>query len=218
MYCRPLAATALSMGVVIALVPVPAQAAPVDHYQGNIRTTIGVAGSAQRTVWDRTGGQRKVRLAVRTGPKLPLGECHEASFDWRTTAGHYDQRTVRNCKPDGYVETDPGGDGYWQEPSGWDGRTISQYGVWATGSLRIRENGKNKPATILEQFVTFGNRSNIYGAGTDRKPVSSVPGDKLQFSGALRVLLPSNKIQSNRVESAPESCLMYSTTRCKGDS
>ena len=55
---------------------------------------------------------------------MSTDRCMDAMLDWQTTSGHYDGRIVRSCRPGGTATTDPGGDGYWQEPSNWAGRTV----------------------------------------------------------------------------------------------
>ncbi len=47
----------------------------------------------------------------------------DAMLDWGTEGSgqHYDSRVVRSCRPYMSESTDPGGDGYWQEPADWGG-------------------------------------------------------------------------------------------------
>ncbi|MGH3347865.1 MAG: hypothetical protein ACRDO4_12880 [Nocardioides sp.] len=52
----------------------------------------------------------------------------DAQLDWRVTSGHYDLRIVRSCMPGGFNETDPTGNGYWEEPNGWTSGTNMRRG------------------------------------------------------------------------------------------
>ncbi|MFZ2501610.1 MAG: hypothetical protein WAW88_02900 [Nocardioides sp.] len=53
--------------------------------------------------------------------------CIDIKMDVRTGGGHYDARVLRNCNPGHSWETDPGADGYWEEPSGWQDRSVSAF-------------------------------------------------------------------------------------------
>lgn len=45
-------------------------------------------------------------------------------MDWKVTSGHYDARVIRSCQPGVQESTDPQGNGFWSEPSGWAGATV----------------------------------------------------------------------------------------------
>lgn len=69
----------------------------------------------------------KLGLAVYPTSNMSTDRCMDAMLDWDTRGtGHYDSRVVRSCRPGTSEQTDPGGDGYWQEDSGdWDQRSIT---------------------------------------------------------------------------------------------
>ena len=102
-------ASVIAVMLVTALNPSPAHAAE-SHGSGLVVLKLGAKGSWQRVQWNLN--KQIVHLGVQTGSSMNRNSCQEASFDWRVRSGggHYDQRTVRNCKPGSYVSTDPGGD------------------------------------------------------------------------------------------------------------
>lgn len=67
---------------------------------------------------------RLLRLGSYPDLGMNSDRCMDAMLDWQTSAGHYDARVVRSCKPGSPATKDPGGDGFWFEPSGWAGRNI----------------------------------------------------------------------------------------------
>lgn len=85
----------------------------------------------EHAIWSKS--EKRLSLGSFPGYSMSTDRCMDAMLDWKTTSGHYDARVVRSCDPGGKVSTDPGGDGYWQEPSDWGGRTITdmQKGVGA---------------------------------------------------------------------------------------
>ncbi len=86
----------------------------------------GPGGSDQVGKWSLAN--RQVRVKVHTGNGLNSGRCLDSFFDWETHgafAGHYDSRIVRDCYPGSNLESDPNGDGYWEEPSDWGSASVS---------------------------------------------------------------------------------------------
>lgn len=100
---------------------------------------------------------RTVRLHTMPNSGMSTSRCMDAMVDWKVKQpifghNHYDSRVVRSCKPGFDEETDPGGDGYWSEPSGWGGETpqglqrgfgyiISDSTLEVLGSERFDDSG-----------------------------------------------------------------------------
>ncbi len=77
---------------------------------------------SQYAEWNRS--QKRLSLRVNTYT-MSSDRCIDSMLDWQTTGGHYDSRVVRVCRNNRFLDTDPGGDGYWSEPTDWGGRTIT---------------------------------------------------------------------------------------------
>jgi len=62
--------------------------------------------------------ERQVRMTVNPTTSMSSDRCMDALLDWGTEGtGHWDSRILRSCQPGYAVETDPGGDGFWEEPN-----------------------------------------------------------------------------------------------------
>lgn len=191
---------------------VPSSAHTATDGAGRLVYTVGPSGSQQVIQWNLS--KKIVHLKVTTA-SLPSGDCLESTFDWwvPTGGGHYDQRTVRNCRPNTTAMTDPGGDAYWNEPSDWDKRPVR--GVFAAGGLHIRRSDN-----FIRAHRTWANRrQTAYGRGTDFKPVRW---DAKEGRIAMRVYERNGDKLSNRMQSKPESCMGYvrqehQAPPCRGD-
>ncbi len=102
--------------MVVVLLP---SVAAADTY-GNTSTEAG-AGK-QYAIWNKS--TRKIRLRVNPYSSMSPDRCMDAMLDWLAD-GHYDSRVVRSCLPGTDEESDPGGDGYWVEPSSWGDRSVT---------------------------------------------------------------------------------------------
>lgn len=107
------------------LLPV-AGPAHADQVEGAYTANLGPGLSYQFMRWSQP--DRKIRLAAKfAGDSDTAARCHDAAVDWFTNGtGHYDARVVRNCNPGGYVETDPGGDGFWKDPQDFDEADVTR--------------------------------------------------------------------------------------------
>lgn len=61
--------------------------------------------------------ESRLRLVSNPYGDMSTDRCMDAVLDWATYDGHYDSRRVRSCRPGFNIPTDPGGDGYWNEPT-----------------------------------------------------------------------------------------------------
>jgi hypothetical protein len=98
-----------------------------------------VSPGHQYGTWSRA--DRRLRLGAYPQSTMSTNRCMDAMLDWQTASGHYDARVVRSCRPGGVATTDPGGDGYWSEPSDWAGRTVTD--MQKGGGARIDDDYVN---------------------------------------------------------------------------
>jgi hypothetical protein len=108
---------------VAAVAPMVAAPAYAASQSGSGYFYQGAGNSYQYVAWNKA--EHKVRLRVFADSGMNTSRCIDAMVDWHVSDDqHYDARVVRVCQPGAAEETDPGGDGYWQEPSDWDGRSV----------------------------------------------------------------------------------------------
>lgn len=197
---RIVASLTVPVLVAVALIGTPDSAAANDHTAGSGYTSLGAGNSLQYIEWNRT--LRRVRLEVKTDANMPTNLCFEATFDWRTANGaHYDQRTVRNCDPGSVVETDPGGDNFWNEPADWDTRPVN--GVSRAYGVKIDDSSLD----ILLSSKLFGSSNSVYGGQGHPPPTV---GDPPQYWTAIRTRYQGGAIVSRRLEVNPERCVQQS--------
>lgn len=84
---------------------------------GNDIAYIGLG--EQYGYWNLTAMKLRLKSSPEAG--MSTARCMDAFLDWGTggsgeESGHYDGRIVRSCKPGTSEETDPGGNGTWEEP------------------------------------------------------------------------------------------------------
>lgn len=133
----------------------------------------GSGNSSQCASWDTSS--RKLYLGVTTSTGMLTTKCQDSMLDWRVTFGHYDARVVRVCQPGGHVYTDPGGDGYWEEPADWNG-TAANGGMRAGGGYVIEDtyaNGGFAPFNIKPYAGTFGGQ--LYPSNNGIAPRTGPP-------------------------------------------
>lgn len=123
---------ACAVGVVLAI---PTLLAPAwgagSSTEGNDTAYSG--NGSQYAAWSKSG--KKLRLKVSPNSAMSTGKCMDAMLDWGNNGNHYDARVVRSCRPGKSEETDPGADGYWQEPSGTNPTHIQKgYGYMISDS------------------------------------------------------------------------------------
>jgi hypothetical protein len=93
-------------------------------WAGQSGTSWAYAGAGtQYVTWNVS--TRKFRLMVTPGSGMSTDRCMDSMLDWQPSSGHYDSRVIRSCRPGHSNETDPGADGYWIEPSDWDGANVN---------------------------------------------------------------------------------------------
>ena len=128
----------------------PAHANPVD---GSFDSAIGAGSSSQHMRWKQPSQRVRLWVTFAGNPNSTGGRCQDAAVDWNTNGtGHYDARVLRNCNPGHTEQTDPGGDGWWEEPNNFDGANVTQ--VQRVGSY-VFEDGN------LSNVI---NGSNMYGS------------------------------------------------------
>jgi hypothetical protein len=140
----------------------PAQAATTGDWSRNVRPS----GTPNNEGWGRgiwNMNQGKVRLVADTTTHMTVDECVDTIADWSTGGqGHYDARVVRTCRPlkpgdppNGYIQTDPDGDGYWQEPNWFPGSYVKN--MAKAGVALIDDDWVNKDVTFpLKAWAAFG--------------------------------------------------------------
>jgi hypothetical protein len=187
---------ALSLGLI--WLGVPSAVAAADHNAGEVSVSTGPGQyTSQYAKWDRAA--RKLKLSVNADSSLSTSRCLEVTFDWRTEGGsHYDQRTVRNCDPGSYVTTDPAGDGYWHEPSGWN---ISQWDADVNG-VRVAAGLRTTDSHPSELVAT----QTIFGGGDPYTQGRNPPGPDDTYWAAVRTRYQNGSVASNRGSEDPERC------------
>lgn len=156
----------------------------------------GAGDSWQYVYWDRPS--RKMRMRIFADDGMSTDRCIDVTVDWRVEDGsHYDQRVLRNCDPGGYVDTDPGGDGYWREPSNWDTDTHDSpvVGVRTVAVYKIDDDDRS----IVGNPAIVQGSSNIYGG---RLPPSTFNDGWAE----VRTRYQSGTIRSTRNDYKPERC------------
>lgn len=108
-------------------------------------------------------------------------------LDWRTSEGHYDARTLRNCKPGATVRTDPGGDGWWSED--WGPRTIT--GVRVVSSAVISDS----------TLARVGAQKDVYGSMVYPRPATMG-----QWFVRVRTLYESGTTATTQESAKPYPC------------
>lgn len=109
----PLVATAMGSLGLLVLGTSPAMANP------NGESTLSVGAGTQTGKWQLSG--RTLRMIVRPTSDMNPDRCMDSLLDWDAGTPHYDGRVVRSCRPGSSHETDANNDGWWVEPSDWDG-------------------------------------------------------------------------------------------------
>lgn len=181
--------------VACGLLVVPAGAHAADS-TGYGYTYQGAGASFQYMSWNRS--TRKIRLKVFADVGMNPDNCMDAMADWHTTNGdHYDARVVRVCLPGGTEETDPGADGYWIEPSDWDGRPVD--GLRIAGGYVMDDDYPFviKWGSVLPESVS----SSLYPA-TSGTPPRTPPSD--DYWARVRTLYQDGHVQSGNP--TPEHC------------
>lgn len=149
----------------------------------------------QYAEWSKSN--RRIKFLIYAQSSMSTDRCLDGMLDWKTSNGtHYDARVVRTCMPGGEAITGTA-DGYWNEPSDWGGRTITdmQKGVAA----RIDDDyvGGNFQMYSAENFSGAGG-----GAYTDRPRACT---DKFARTRVRYQDGHYNSCDSNSVPTSPSS-------------
>lgn len=205
------------IGAVVACL-VPVNAASATQSDGNTvqrgaTTYAGPGNSYQEMRWNLN--TRRIKIKVKAASSLNTSTCIEGAVDWRTTSGHYDVRVVRVCRPGATEETDPGGDGRWQEPGNWDGRTV--VGIRAATGSRISDSTLQQLGEIRAPQTPSGE---IYGSSNGKSPSTSENKDHWSRVRTLYQDTSRGTVRSTRRRSAAMakaiSTLLFTTTAIKG--
>lgn len=165
--------------------------------QGGATTYAGPGDSYQEMRWNVS--TRRIKIKVKAASSMSTDHCIEGAVDWKTNNGHhYDVRVVRVCRPGATEETDPGGDGRWEEPSDWDGRTVTQIRA-ATGS-RISDSTLEQLGEIPAPQVSS---AVIYASSSGKSPSTSTDKD---FWARVRTLYEDGSKGTVSVNKTPEHC------------
>lgn len=177
----------MGASLVLSLMVVAGWAAPATAGQGGNNSDgwytsfVGHWSDAKQYMkWNVN--QHKIRIWVRFGgPSGGTGNrCTDAVVDWNTNGtGHYDARVVRNCNPGGFIETDPGGDGFWQDPADFDEADVRR--VQRVGSYDFTDH----------DLSHIRNDKNRYGGPPDRALPSS------SWSQRIRTLYDNGTVFSH---------------------
>lgn len=174
----------------VALVGVTGPARADGPASGDAITTVGASPSTQSAHWSRA--DKRLRLYNYASSGMSSNRCIDILFDWRTSGGHYDSRTLRNCRPGGTVRTDPSGDGWWSE--NWGPRSIT--GVRIVSSAVISDS-------TLERV---GEQENVHGAMAYPRPATQG-----QWSSRVRTLYESGSTATTQNSAKPYPCDRNST-------
>lgn len=188
-----LAASAAAFCLAAATVP---NAYANDTGNGSFIGTVGASGSYQSTEWDK--GSRKIRIEVRAGNNMNTSRCIDGAVDWKTKSGHYDVRVVRVCRPGGTESTDPGGDGWWLEPSDWDGRTV--VGMRVAGGILI---GDTYPFANHNESLSQLSVGRPYQSTNHVAPRS---GSNVDFWARIRTMYQDGQRGTASINKTPERC------------
>lgn len=150
---------------VIAAAAVPAtllvSAAWAYTPQEGLDTVYAGAGS-QYGNWSLSG--QKLRLKVFPGSGMSTSKCMDAFLDWGTEGDHYDGRVIRSCRPGTTEETDPGGNGFWSEPTDFAGAHVN--GIQKGFGYMI-DDGNLQVLTGAQRMANTGSGSlDNYAPGT----------------------------------------------------
>lgn len=113
----------LLCGVLVA----PCAPAAADDVSGSATRYVGPGNSYEYLVWNATTRRERMVIYFEGNPQLSSTYCLDIKMDVRTGGGHYDARVLRNCNPGYTWATDPGGDGYWEDPEGWQDRSVTAF-------------------------------------------------------------------------------------------
>jgi hypothetical protein len=118
----------------IANVVIAPPAAAVDGAQDADYNYVGPSGQREYAYWSKP--DKRVRMFTETATNMDTDRCFDTKIDWHTGGeGHFDARVLRVCKPGVSVETDPTGNGYWEEDA--DAQDVAS---WNTRDInRVRE-------------------------------------------------------------------------------
>lgn len=144
--------------------------------------SLSVGAGTQYAAWSVSG--RKIRLSVLANSGMAASKCMDSMVDWYTNGtGHYDARVVRSCLPGGYIETDPGGDGYWNEfNTDWITRVINK--IQRGYGYTIDDTNL---AVLNFDHYNFGNLAGLQAAA---------PGTGTQGYARVRTLYQNGSIKS----------------------
>lgn len=141
---------------------------------------------------------RRIRIKVKAASSMSSSDCIEGGVDWRTQRGHYDVRVVRVCRPGATEETDPGGDGRWEEPADWDTRTV--LGVRAAAGSRV-DDGNLQQLGYINAPQTHG--AEIYRSTDGRSPSTA---STTEYWFRVRTLYEDASRGTASVNRTPERC------------
>lgn len=170
--------TLVTVGTVISSIVwiAPAQA---DSVVGSGITYVGLSPSAQGLRWTVPGEEIRLWARFAATSTGSARYCHDAAVDWFTNGtGHYDARVIRNCNPGTTIETDPGGNGFWQEPNNYDEADVTR--VQRAGSYAF-------PDDDLSNVVQ---PENIHGGAPSNALATS------NYSQRIRTMYDSGLVQS----------------------
>lgn len=146
---------------------------------------VGASPSTQSAHWQKS--DKKVRLYNYASTGMSSSRCVDVVLDWQTSGGHYDSRTLRNCKPGGTVSTDPLGDGWWSED--WGPRTIT--GVRIVSSVVISDT----------TLAKVGAQEDVHGSMAYPRPATTG-----QWSARVRTLYESGSTATTQDSAKPYPC------------